>query len=48
MTYVALEGVPAARARARRRLDAALAALAGLPAPGALSALARYVVERDR
>jgi len=48
MTYVALEGVPAARARARRRLEAALAALATLPAPAALTALARYVVERDR
>ncbi len=48
MTYVALEGVPAARARAARRLDVALRALAGLRAPDVLASLARFVVERDR
>jgi geranylgeranyl diphosphate synthase type II len=48
MTYVALEGVPAARARARRRLADALARIAGLPHPEPLASLARYVVERDR
>jgi len=47
MTYVALEGVPAARARAARRLDVALHALAGLPSPAVLASLARFVVERD-
>jgi geranylgeranyl diphosphate synthase type II len=46
MTYVALEGVPAARARAERRLAAALAALSSLPRPAALEALARFVVSR--
>jgi geranylgeranyl diphosphate synthase type II len=46
MTYVALEGVPAARARADRRLAAALSALAPLPRPAALEALARFVVSR--
>jgi geranylgeranyl diphosphate synthase type II len=48
MTYVALEGVERARARAGARLASAVAALAGVPAPEALEALARYVVERDR
>ena len=48
MTYVALEGVPAARARARKLLARALRRVASLPRPGALVALARYVVERER
>ena len=48
MTYVALEGVPAARARAARLLAKALRRVAGLPRPEALVALARYVVERER
>ena len=47
MTYVALEGVPAARLRADRRLASALGALATLPRPETLSSLARYVVSRD-
>jgi hypothetical protein len=48
MTYVALEGVDRARARARGRVDAAVTALAGLASAADLEALARYVVERDR
>lgn len=48
MTYVALEGVPAARARAARRLAKALARVTGLPHPETLEALARYVVARER
>ena len=47
MTYPALEGVPAARDRARRRLGRALAALSAVPRPATLEALARYVVDRD-
>ena len=47
MTYVALEGVPAARARADRRLAVAIASIAKLPRPEVLSNLARYVVSRD-
>jgi geranylgeranyl diphosphate synthase type II len=47
MTYPALEGVPAARDRARRRLDRALSALRPVPRPATLEALARYVVDRD-
>ena len=48
MTYVALEGVERARARARGLFDAAVAALGGLRRTAGLEALARYVVERDR
>ena len=48
MTYPALEGVPAARERARARLDRALAALAPVPHRAVLEALARSVVDRDR
>ena len=48
MTYVALEGVPAARARAVALVEAAVAALAGVPSPSTLVALARYVAARDR
>ena len=47
MTYVALEGVPAARAHAKRRLATALDLLSALPHPAALESLARYVVSRD-
>jgi geranylgeranyl pyrophosphate synthase len=47
MTYVALDGIEGARARARRRLAAALDAIASLPHREELTALARYVVERD-
>ena len=51
MTYVALEGVPAARARAASLVEAALEAVeevAGVGSPAMLVALARYVVARDR
>ncbi len=48
MTYVALEGVPAARLRAKRLLEKAIRRLGRLPRPETLVALARYVVERER
>jgi len=48
MTYVALEGGAAARARARRLCDEAVAALAPVRDPSVLAALARHVVARDR
>ncbi|MCC7140285.1 MAG: polyprenyl synthetase family protein [Planctomycetes bacterium] len=48
MTYVALEGVERARARAADLLARSLAALAPLPRSQDLAALARFVVERDR
>jgi len=49
-TYVSLLGLDGARAEARQLLDEALAALdrCGLPETGALSALAKMVVDRDR
>jgi geranylgeranyl diphosphate synthase type II len=47
-TYVRLEGVEAARARARRHADAAIGATRALPHPETLVAIARYVVSRDR
>ena len=46
-SFVRLLGVDETRRRARALLDEALAALAALPAPTALSALARFTVERD-
>ena len=48
MTYVALEGADAARARARRLCDDAVAAVASLPRPHLLGALAHHIVRRDR
>jgi hypothetical protein len=48
MTYVALEGVDAARERAQREKDRALAAVADLPSPELLVALAHFVTHRDR
>jgi geranylgeranyl diphosphate synthase type II len=48
MTYVALEGGAAARERARRLCDEAVAALATVRDPSVLVALARHVVARDR
>ncbi len=48
MTYVALEGVEAARVRAGKRLAKALTHVKRLPHPEALESLARYVVERAR
>jgi len=47
MTYPALEGVAAARLRAERERDAALAAIRGLDREGRLEALARYVIGRQ-
>ena len=47
LTYVALCGLDGARTEAHRLLATALAALAPLQAPD-LTALARFVVERDR
>jgi geranylgeranyl pyrophosphate synthase len=46
MTYVALEGVDAARARARAEADAALAAAAPHDRAGLLAAITRYVTAR--
>jgi len=46
MTYVALEGVAAARQRAERERDRALACLGGHDRDGLLAALAKHVVER--
>ena len=57
LTYVALEGVDAARARCARQVDEALAALAdlggagllqGVDADPLLGALAHFVADRDR
>ncbi len=48
MTYVALEGIDAARARATRERDRALAALERLPSPELLVGLAKFVTDRDR
>jgi geranylgeranyl diphosphate synthase type II len=47
-TLVALEGVPAARARARRRLQSALDAHSPPPPPPPPPPLARHCVDRDR
>ncbi len=46
MTYPALEGVAAARARAQREGDSALAAIRDLDKDGLLAALVRFVVAR--
>lgn len=46
-SYVRLLGLAETERRARALLDDALAALAPLPAPAKLNALARYTVERD-
>ena len=46
MTYVALEGVAAARARAEREVTTALRAIEPHDASGLLAALARFVVSR--
>jgi geranylgeranyl diphosphate synthase type II len=48
MTYVALEGVEAARARAAAAMDRALAAIADLPSADLLVGLARFVTSRSR
>jgi geranylgeranyl diphosphate synthase type II len=48
MTYVALDGVDGAMARAEAEVATALAAVAGLREAGLLEALARYVTRRDR
>jgi geranylgeranyl pyrophosphate synthase len=47
-SYVRLLGAPETTRRARALAEAAIEALAGLPAPGILRALALYAVERDR
>lgn len=46
-SYVRLLGVDETRRRARALLDEALQAIAPLPSPGRLAALARFTVERD-
>ena len=48
MTYVALEGLAAARARAAREQARALEALAHVPGAELLAGLAHFVVDRDR
>jgi geranylgeranyl diphosphate synthase type II len=48
MTHVALEGASAARERAQRLCDSAIAALSPLRDPSMLTAIARHVVSRDR
>ena len=47
MTYVALEGVAAAHARAERERDLALAAIAPFDAQGLLADLARFAIARQ-
>jgi geranylgeranyl diphosphate synthase type II len=47
MTFVALEGADAARARAERLCASAVLALAPVRDPSRLAAVARYVVSRD-
>lgn len=47
MTYVALEGLEGARARAQRACEAALGAIAPHDRHGLLAALARHVVARE-
>jgi geranylgeranyl pyrophosphate synthase len=46
-SYVKLMGIEDTRDRARALLDEALAAVAGLPQPQMLQALARHAVERE-
>lgn len=46
-SYVKLLGVAQTQRRAAALRDEALAALAGLPSPGTLAALARYTIDRD-
>jgi geranylgeranyl pyrophosphate synthase len=46
MTYVGLEGIAAARARAERERDLALAAIAPFDAHGLLAELARFAITR--
>ncbi|MFV1958343.1 MAG: polyprenyl synthetase family protein [Planctomycetota bacterium] len=48
MTWVALEGVDATRARAQRHVGRALDAIRGLPGEPLLTALAHFVTRRDR
>jgi len=48
MTYVALEGIHNARARAQAEIEKAVAALEALPSPGLLVQLAHFVTQRDR
>ena len=48
MTWVALEGVDAARARAERHIGWALEAVADLPGAALLTSLAHFVTGRDR
>jgi geranylgeranyl diphosphate synthase type II len=48
MTYVALEGIDAARARAKGLETRALEAVSALPSPELLLALAHFVTNRDR
>ncbi|MDJ0975701.1 MAG: polyprenyl synthetase family protein [Planctomycetota bacterium] len=48
LTVVALEGLEAARERARQEVAAAIEAVAGLPHPERLVDLAHFVRERDR
>ena len=48
LTYVAFEGVDAARARAASEVERALAALESVPDPVVLAGLAHLVANRDR
>ena len=48
MTYVALEGLDKARARAHAEVEKAVKAIEGLPSPRLLVRLAHFVTQRDR